>query len=815
MRIEQLVLYGPGDDERVRFGPGVTVFAGLSPGERADLIRTLVDALTGQLSNASIVYTDANGRKIYADRTGATYADDGSRAPSPHDVLGQDPAAVARLLTLTGTDLGLGGTVSVEELQAELADARTQLARRQEEVHELEERAASVAEWRQAMATLTERIDRYDDDLARWRWVEGRRHLDELRADLNLAEHPDREQTDRRVLAAVDALRSAGETWAGVAAEASELRAGLGPLPAVSQADLDRVAATPAEIPADFAARFDAWRAATDLRRGAEAELAQVAQPPREPDDPLVVAFAALDQQQLWMRHHELEEANEAYAQLTNSPEHKITTAEKEEAIEAAHLEVVRNQREVERLQRAGLMATGVAALLGLVLLQTVHPLAGLLSFVVAIAIAIVSVVIPRRRLAAAELVEEQALQDTDADSWLGLHLRRLDAVTDVAERRRYETIAKRRAAAQVAWDEIAGAVSIDDLTQRADAVRAHAEQLHPKVRARRLEEAKTFAEAARKAEVAARNALTSGLEPYGFTRASSADLDPEQLASMLRRRVKAGEVARKARRLALLERREAEAERNLEELLRRLGFSDGPIEGRLERAIGAVTSARQREGDAPRTPAQLRAEIATMVDHLRATVRPTWRGTPDPSGPPTDAAMLTARRSEIAELVASAGNVDVPAAKQRVEVLKTRVRDLEQRLEGLAGNAGSLQHRLTARLGRTTHLQDHEESVPVLIDDALRDVPAVQRLDLLDQLERASAATQVVVLSDDDVVARWARDRSNRAAVTLYEAGPEPVATAPTESDLHLGVEPSTSSSTPALAVDRPLGVGPDRRPF
>lgn len=777
MRIEQLVLYGPGEDERVRFGPGVTVFSGLSGSERQDLIRTLVDALTGSLPNASIVYLDAQGRRVYADRTGATYAHDGSRAPAPHEVLGRDPIAVSRLLTCSGPDLGIGAEISVEEVSTALDDARQQLVRRREELEELEDRAASVAELRHQLASLTARIDSHDDDAARWTWVQERKKLDELRADLNLAEHPDPTRSDRRILDAVEALRSAGEAWAGLAATAAELRSGIGPLPAVSQADLDRVAATPAELPTDFEKRFEAWKASKDLHDAAAAELDLVNHPPAEPDDPLVGAFARINQAKLWTVHHELEAANEAYAGLSALSEHPASTPDAEDAIEAAHVEVVRCRREVERLQTVGLLGTAVAALGGILLGQVVTPLLGLLALIVATAVATTAVVVPRRRLKAAELVEEQALRHADADSWLGLHLRRLSDVTDGAERKRFEGVAKRRAAAQVAWDEIAGAVTPEDLSSRADAVRAFAEALDPKVHARRVDEVGTFCAAAAKAEQAARAALTGGLEPYGFTASSGAALDPVELATQLRRRIRAGEVARKAKRLANVTQRESEAQRNLDELLKRLGFTDGSIESRLERAIGAVTSARDRASNEERSPAQLRHEIEKLVDHLRATIRPAWSGSPDPTSPPADPAMLDARRREIAELVAAAGSVDVPAARQRIEVAKTTVAELEQRLSGLSGSAGSIEHRLTARLGRTTHLQDHEESVPVLVDDAFREVPAVKRLDLLDQLERASAATQVVILSDDDVVARWARDRSTRAAVTLYETGPEPEA--------------------------------------
>jgi hypothetical protein len=83
VRLEQLVLYSPGSDDRLRFGPHVTVFAGLGAVDRMELIETIVDALTGRLSNASVVFTDQAGRRVFADRTGATFADDGVEAPGP------------------------------------------------------------------------------------------------------------------------------------------------------------------------------------------------------------------------------------------------------------------------------------------------------------------------------------------------------------------------------------------------------------------------------------------------------------------------------------------------------------------------------------------------------------------------------------------------------------------------------------------------------------------------------------------------------------------------------------------------------------
>ncbi len=771
MRIEQLVLYGPGDDDRVRLAPGLTVFAGLDAQERSDLIETVVDALTGRLSNASVAYTDHAGRKVFADRTGATYADSGRPAPAPQDLLGHDADVVTRLLTLTADDLGLGQQVSAGELQAQLATTRAELERRATELDELQRRAETVGAWQDELAMLAQRIGHHEDDVARWAWIELRRQLDELRAELNVQDHADLGRTDQQILKAVDSLRSTGATWADLAAKASELRAGLGSLPAVSDSDLARVAATPAELPSDFSKRRDAWQAAIDLRRTADAELAQASSPSATPDDALVVAFAELDQTTLWNRHTKLEQANEAFAQVSNASDRNDLAPEAEEAIEQAHIAVIHCQRDVEKRFTIGAASTGLSAVLALLLGNAGALVPGVVLLAAAIGLGGWLLLVPRRKLAAAELVETQALADADAGSWLGLHLRRLDGTNDPVERKRFETAAKNRAAAQIDWDEIAGAVSPQDLTARSSGVKAYADSISPQSIARRIEETKAFSAAAANAEMAARRAVTSGLDSYGFIDGGAVDIDPARLQTLLQRRIAAGDVARRARQLGVIGQRENEAARRLDDLLTRLGYEDGDLESRLGRAIQAVAAARGRQTGQPRTRADITVDIERVIDQLRATARPSWASQPEPTSPPVDAKLLDARHREISELAASAGRPDVVGAEQRFNVAQGQIQTLEQRLEEITTGRGSVQHQVVGRLGRTTFLGDHEESVPVFIDDAFRKIADGERMDLLDLLIRLSRNVQVVLLSDDPVVNRWARNRSTHTDVVLYEA--------------------------------------------
>ncbi len=124
-----------------------------------------------------------------------------------------------------------------------------------------------IDSWERDLARLDEEIARSSEDHARWDWIALRNQLDGLRAELaSLERTTEGDDADTRLLDAVEELRSAGESWAEASATATELSQKLGPLPPVSEADMARVAATPAELPEDFDERVAALAAATDFR---------------------------------------------------------------------------------------------------------------------------------------------------------------------------------------------------------------------------------------------------------------------------------------------------------------------------------------------------------------------------------------------------------------------------------------------------------------------------------------------------------------------------------------------------------------------
>ena len=146
----------------------------------------------------------------------------------------------------------------------------------------------------------------------------------------------------------------------------------------------------------------------------------------------------------------------------------------------------------------------------------------------------------------------------------------------------------------------------------------------------------------------------------------------------------------------------------------------------------------------------------------------------PEPSEAPPDPETLETKRQELAARVSSAGRPDVVGAERSEDLARAAVNDLETQLAELESGPGSLQQRLISRLGRATWLGDHEESIPVIMDDALLSVPVAERMDLLDLLVRLSKHTQVIMLTADPVVSRWARDRSLTEPVVLFETEAE-----------------------------------------
>ncbi|MCB0963583.1 MAG: hypothetical protein KDA98_09830 [Acidimicrobiales bacterium] len=772
MRLEQLVLFGPSDNFSIQFGPRVTVLAGLEPAERTGMVKTLVDAMAGRLPNASVIFVDEAGRRVFADRIGATYADTGVAAPSLSELVGTDPDVVADLVTLTAADLGLGDDRSTEALEADIAQAHAALAHAGDQQRAASAIVVEIEGWERDLAQLDEEIAHAPDEAARWEWVQLRNQLDAMRAELAALAPRGATDTeaDARLLEAVEEVRSAGAAWAEASAEAAELSQRLGPLPPVSDADLARVAATPEAPPADLDDRLAALEAARAERVRCEEARGTLDRGVPDPGDGIVFNLAQLDQDHLWQVHGAAVRAAAEYetelARHSKEPEPEL-----DGEIELAHHRVIAAQEVVDQRVRPGIVGAG-ATLAGALLASMSLPIVVTLAMVVgAVALGVWLVWLPQKALREAQFDEEMALTGSEVNSWLGLHLRRLDDVAAPADRRALSAALELRSRTRLAWDDLAEGTSLEAAAQRQQAIRAHAALIDPSNRGEREREALDALAEASEQERLARRALVADLEAYGLTADAAADLSPDQIGDLLRQRAAAGRFAREALRLQELLARATAAGGLLDRLLRGLGFDDGDLAGRLERAIASIEAARARRGDSGRDRKQLEREIARLADEVERRRRLSWDALADPDGPPRPTAELMDARRALAARIEEVRRPDLAGHERKVAVATERLRALEAELASAAEGPTSIRRRLADRIGRTSYLGPHEETLPLLIDDALVDVEPEELFKMLDMIVRLSDRTQIVLLSSDPTITRWGRREAAHGTISLFEA--------------------------------------------
>jgi hypothetical protein len=82
----------------------------------------------------------------------------------------------------------------------------------------------------------------------------------------------------------------------------------------------------------------------------------------------------------------------------------------------------------------------------------------------------------------------------------------------------------------------------------------------------------------------------------------------------------------------------------------------------------------------------------------------------------------------------------------------------------------GDLAQALLARLGDVRNLGPGGESLPLILDDPLRDLSASQKPALLELLVRASLGQQLIYLTEDEAVAAWARLEALTGELTVLE---------------------------------------------
>lgn len=776
VRLEQLVLFRPSDNFMISFGPRITVLSGLEPDERAATITTLVDALAGRIPNASVIFEDSAGRKVFADRTGATFADSGTSAPPLSDLLGHDSEAIEDLLCIRASDLAVDIDRTPADIESELAAATDEQHKLGEEQAQARVISAKAETARSALAELDTAIDAHADQSARWTWICRRRDLDALRGELATLEQAQSavdEEGDKRILGAVEDLRTAGSDWTEASAAAAELELELGGLPSVSEADLLKVASTPDAPPEDFQRRLQTVELATKNLVEAERALSDAQAPLADPGDGVVYELARMDQTKLWETYDAAVSAQRQYEAERRDHEDDLHNPDLDTNIEEAHREVVRAQREVERRSRPGLIATGALVATALLSAQQISPFLAVIFLAGAAGAGWWLLAIPRKELAAASRKEKEALAGSEADSWLGLHLQRIDDVTSSESKPTLSGALDRCTKTQLDWEELSPGVSLQTAGEKREAITAHAADLDPSVRSRRLSEATQSEAEAKMALNDARAAIEADLKTFGLTQHVVDDLTSGELHHLLAQRSKAGRVARRVLELNKLKSEAMGSTKALDDLLRNLGFTDGELSTRLERAIIAVEAARERQSDSgPQRKTELEKEIADLSAELDTQRRLSWDLTPDPVHGPEDRDLLITKRHELALQLSDWDRTDLPTIDRQLEAVTQRVKSLADEL--LNSGTSSSSQRLADRFTLSTRINDEGEvigSLPLIMDDPFIDSDPDELVQLLDMTLRLSAKTQVVLFTGDRAVGTWARHEAGQGNVTLFES--------------------------------------------
>ena len=779
MRLEQLSLRIPGDEFRVRFHERLTVLSGIGILERQALFGSLLSSLAGGPEATSLLCRDSQGRRLNVEcergRLQATW-EDGTPAPAPLDLLDQTVGALRSLMLLSGSDLGLSGSGLCTE-PPQLAEARATLTALADELQAAITARASVDAMRNELGSIDERIRLSEENRARRQYARLLADLERVRSEAAaLRSGQAGIDADRHLIGSGDRARQLSAAWKEAAGHTLELVAAFGDGERLDPRALADVSGAPEAAPTDIDSLVEAVEKAEAERVAMAVRLREMASSRlSEPSHPAVVDLARADQVVLWSanaRALEMSARVQAESVALGDSSGAVT-----EEIERQHGEVVEAEQQLESSKRPAMLSGGGGAVAGVVV-AAAAPFAAPVFVAAGAAAAGWLLLKPKRRLAKAQQLEEQALAQVGASTYLSFHLRRVDAILDPGARERLELAVLEQRAALSAWAEVAPGIDPWTAADVRDEVEGYAVAL------RELGETATEIESLRRqlvervepAAARARDALLAVCAPYGID-------DPFLAAELVRHQVTVGRLARIQVRLEAAEAVEAGLRAELDGLLRTIGFADGDLAARVGAFEWATTRAMERER--ARTlarPAQaVEAELAKLEDEARRNRRPEWVGVSPAEADEPDLDDLLLRREATAAAYSAARSLvpDVDRLVDRHNALERRVAVLETthgRGTPDDTDVKAVRQYLLARLTQALGGGGSGEPVPVVIDDALVRLGGDAKWELLDLLERCSEKAQLIYLTDDPYVGAWARRRASSGAITLLEPVAESV---------------------------------------
>lgn len=785
MRFDELIVREPEGDLRLTFHPQLTVLAGLGVEERVAFAQSLLGALSGGSEETLLRYLDhTGGTVVVQNRDGRVAARDaaGSPVPEPIGSVATSRASLEALMVVRADDVSAEVARSPEDEPPELREARDTLEALTAELEAAQTERERTAELRTELARLDADLQAARDNAARLEYARVLAQLEQLRAEAAALESAqDAIESDRSLLGAAEEVRRLAVAQEEAADRAAELAAQVTgePLDADERALLVSVPEVPPDELDDLVERLQAAAARRSQLERRLQELAVATLP--APSDPAVAELGVLQPGPLWAAADRLVAAQEAMHEVRVS----LGGLEMEDVgpapalvadIEAAHAAVDEAERAAEAVRIPAMGATALGAIAGL-LGVAAAPLLVPVGLAAAVVAAVAGIVLPDRRRHRAVRAEEAALERAGATSYLGFHIRRVEATVDPRLRERAEIAVDEQRDAWAAWAEQVGPdLSVERALELRDEIQAyHAALQDLGETAEEMDQLRRQLDHDANPElVAARDALRSACHPYHL---AEEDLDRADVATLVRDRCRRGAAARAEEGLLQAE---AVAQRTADRLLGRLvevGFDDDDLAARLRAFEWEVARAGEREE--ARRRARPRAEVdadLARLTQLAGTLRqPDWETVTSDEAATPDVEELEARRDVVTAALGGAQlttEVDLDRLADRQAAVARRVAALEARLgtNGDPGAIADLQQSLLARLTAASQAGPGGDPVPVVLDEVLARVPPDRTWDLLDLVLRLAERHQVIYLTDDAFVAAWARQRALDGSITLLE---------------------------------------------
>jgi hypothetical protein len=793
MRLEELVLRVPGDELRVRFHEQLTVLCGIGILERQALRESLISALAGTAEDTVLTYTDRTGRQVEIVSTSGTavarYTDDGTPALLAVGSAAQSVDELRSLMLVQASDLGLTSTRSHADDDPELRDARATLAELTQDlqVAMAERHAHQVVQ--EELAAIEAQLQQLSDNAAMREYARALAELERVRGEAAaLQSGTAGAEADRRLLTSADDARARARRWAEAAAEVARLVAEHGG-DRLDPETLSQVHAYPHAAPANLRDLLADLEEARDRRNALDRKLREQATSTLpEPSDPRVLRLATIaDQEALWSARDHLDAANRALQReqlAVGGPASDTVDDGGVAASIVARIEEAQHavdEAEGVRQRRLKQCVAGSAlASIGCLLIGPSVPVVGLVLLLGAIVGPAVGIGGAWRRLASAQAGERAALADAGAETYLGFHLRRVDAATNPASHRGIDAAAMEHRLAVSKWEELAGDVDAASATALEAESRRYAQAVAKlgsaagQIEALRAE----LTGQAEPALKASRARLIEACAPYGVDDAAI-DGDIALVERMIQTHVTLGHRARAQGKLEHAEGVAQALADDLHDMLGRLGFTEGALEARvgaLDRAVNRAFEREQARVNA-RAPQEIEQDLARLEAEAARLRRPEWASVHPSEADGPDEEELQERAEKLRAQIASDAEVviDLERLADRHSAMERRVASLEaEQGSGTSDSAiaelADVHQYLLAHLTRAGHAGPFDESVPVIFDEAFVRIAAERKWELLDMLRRLAEKTQLIYLSDDPFVGAWARRRAGAGLVTLLE---------------------------------------------